>query len=48
MELERTYDPENRRWQRKLDGAKGRGYTLLTLLPALLPLESIAWKSNQT
>ena len=29
-ELERTYDPENPRWQRRLDWAKVRGYTLLT------------------
>lgn len=29
-ELERTHDPENPRWQRRLNWARGRGYTLFT------------------
>ena len=29
-ELERTYDPENPRWRKRLEWAKDRGYTLLT------------------
>lgn len=29
-ELERTYDPENPRWQKRLEWAKSRGYSLLT------------------
>ena len=29
-ELERTYDPENPRWQKRLKWAKSRGYSLLT------------------
>ena len=29
-ELERTYDPENPRWRKRLKWAKSRGYSLLT------------------
>ena len=29
-ELERTYDPENPRWRKRLEWAKSRGYSLLT------------------
>lgn len=29
-ELDRTYDPENPRWQKRLNWAKSRGYSLLT------------------
>ena len=29
-ELERTYDPENPRWRKRLEWAKNRGYSMLT------------------